>query len=96
MGRSSRIKRERRRAGGMQRVHDAGELRCDNCRRAISPNEVSFSCGMPWGLVVSCYGCAPGLMQVFDQLFETGTQFQECWLHHCAGDGNAFDDLRME
>lgn len=91
MGRGSRSKRERVR--DVQRDHDSGVLRCSNCGVVISPNSRSFSADMPWGLVVSCYRCAPALMQVLDDLLGTGRAFQEGWLLHCAGDDTALESL---
>lgn len=97
MGRASRTKRLRKtRVAEMQWSHDNGELVCTNCRREISPNELSFSCDWDGGLVVSCYGCAPGLMEVLDMgVFGGGTRFQDGWRRHCAGEVDCFEGYRM-
>jgi hypothetical protein len=93
VGKSSRVKRDRREGYGpdVGRAHDAGELCCSNCGAEISPNEMSFSTEFGDELLVSCYRCAPGLMEVFDAMFGTGRGFREGWLHHCAGEVDAFE-----
>lgn len=80
--------------GDVRTLHRAGALRCGNCGGSISPNELSFSCDLACDdgseLLVSCYRCAPALMEVLDDLFESGRTFRDGWQAHCAGAVDSF------
>jgi hypothetical protein len=96
MGRASASKRARRAgAAGAVRSHDLGDLVCTNCGRSISPNETSFSTDWGDALVVSCYQCAPALMEVLDHVFDSGRRFRDGWLSHCAGGVDCFEGYQM-
>jgi hypothetical protein len=96
MGKASRYKRDGRvSTAAVLRAHDHGELVCSNCGWLVSPNEMSFSTELGGEVVVSCYQCAPGLMQVLDQVYESGRRFRDGWLSHCAGGVNCFEGYTM-
>lgn len=93
MGRRSGAVRRRRDVVSME--HDAGVLVCSNCGHVVSPNEISFSCDFDGGLLVSCFLCAPALMEVLDTAFASGTTYRDGWRRHCAGEVDCFDGYVM-
>lgn len=99
MGRASRRKQQRRAADGaevLRMAHDLGDLVCSNCGRQISPNEMSFSTEFgDAGALVSCFVCAPALMEVLDAALGTGRCFRDGWARHCSGEVDAFDGYVM-
>ncbi|MFZ0252148.1 MAG: hypothetical protein WAL61_19550 [Acidimicrobiales bacterium] len=96
MGKASRSHNRRAAAAAaVFAAHDDEQLVCTNCGRVISANETSFS--TDWGddLLVSCYLCAPALMEVLDQYFDSGRRFRDGWQLHCAGGVDCFSGYTM-